>query len=203
MPPDENAVPETKQPRRRLKKLLLGAASAIALGILGNAAWELATKPLGHWLINVVTLGSHRIRDSIYGEAVHDPSMISGPYIVLLFAMGGVFVYFIVVRLERITVSTHTHPQTTQASRVRYSLQIAFATLVVVAEARAIMLMSEVKIWRAFHENMERCAPHLDDARERRLRAEFIAVKSKTDFDAVQAHMRALTEGQCKVAEPE
>jgi hypothetical protein len=49
---------------------------------------------------------------------------------------------------------------------------------------------------------MERCAPYLDEAQERRLRADFAGIKSKSDFEAVQARLKAFAKNQCEVAEP-
>lgn len=212
MPEDENEVPEARKPRRwqrlGLKRIALGIAGATALGILGNAAWELATKPLGHWLINVVTLGSHKIRDGMYAHAVHDPSVAAGPNILMLVSLVAMSLSLLFLGLaprsrRRSGAGLLLH-DTLGAALHRTLLGGALLmTLAAIAEARFIMAAYEVKIWRAFHENMERCAPHLDDAKDRRLRAEFVAVKSKSDFDTVQAHIKALADGQCEVAGPD
>lgn len=204
MPHDENAAPEGTEKPRRLRKLLLGGAAAIALGILANAAWELATKPLLRGLANVVTLGSRRMGDSMYALAVHDPTLLSGPFVLLLCAavpLSMLLPFVALATLRRPESQRRLASLKWEPTALSAAALVSLAFLVLVG-ARSVMLTYSAAIWRTFHENIERCAPYLDDAKERQLRAEFVVVKSKKNFDVVQARIRVLSDGKCEVAEP-
>ena len=200
-----------------VKKIVWGFISALFLAVIGNGIWELFAKPgltkCNRIILNVITLGSAKIRDAAYASAALDPTPLASLQIILLVStlplalavllflveFGGPIIEEKIDAIvdELIRENKDEKDKKIRDARIREglrslkrkaSLALISVTLVIsIAGLVGVKILNQaLLVYRTYQADMDICGPYMTFTEEKMLRARFASVKSREDY--VQIH---------------
>jgi hypothetical protein len=200
-------------------KVSLGLVGALAIAGLGNGVWELLYRPGIGVLGRSASAIAGRMEAAVYTSAALDPTSISS-LIVLLLILGlaaaatvasviAVFIFPKLFKRQFFPPDPHDH-QTEQSylqaldayekasnkrRKLRRAALVAAALYVVGFGFLVFSTQSEsILVWRTFHQNLDICAPYLDEQQRLQIQAAFRQIKSKPDFEAIKLQLDHVAE---------
>lgn len=202
--------------KNRSKKTLLSywwaPIGTVILGAIGSGVWDVLAKPglssLGRLFLSILSFGSTRVRDYAYENAALDPYpmpavLLSGALAGAMLVIGTLFVMLTLAALRTKNDEVKSGHDTNEANSSRISKQISVRRRVLVAVTIMLSLIIvelyvslaisvAVSLKRTFESNILICSPLLSTPEEKRFRAQFAAIRTKTDYEALDASFRSL-----------
>lgn len=197
------------------KKVVLGLIATVVLGAVGSGVWDLLGKSASQWvgraILNIATLGSSAIVNSVYREAakgLHEASALEqyALFMLCILSVGAFFSVYLSSRargprtakqgaknfLDEIEplqddekVKVLEKRLASLELKLRKIRVVMFATLLVFA---ATLGFNYVRLAQAndtatfFRQSVAICAPYVDDQEIKLLNSHFAAIDSKSDF---------------------
>jgi hypothetical protein len=189
----------TRAPLVGKKGAVFALLGAIAIGVIGSGLWDMLAKPglgrLGRLFLTLVTLGSESARSQAYADAALDPTPL--PSLILL-----LFLYALpfLVLLGDVTAKGTRFLFGTKLKELRPGgyrvISITILAMFLLAASwgfvKFLTVNQSVLIYRVFNANMRICAPYLSDSEERKFKARFAAVKTRSDYLAIEEDLKKL-----------
>ncbi len=188
----------------RWRKTVFWLSASVFVGALGSGLWELALKPGGHWLGQLIltgaTLGSRLIKDQIYMEAAkgnheaiarHSTSILYWGFGLACGALTGGLLGASRLRSPK---GPGQENQAERASPSRWRLPArgyAFIVLSGLLFSTASFLVGSLKVevandaYTFFSQSLAICRPYISDHEARLLESRFAAIRGRDDYIGV------------------
>ena len=183
-------VPVTRS--RKLLTCAVGTVGALFLSVLGSGVWDRLGNPLVDWItrtiITVIGALIGTYKDSIYREASrgfseYPASMLYG----FLLTVIPVIAIVLVRRARRLRENPSLESRASRMSRLMLSRTFLYLFLLYALSFSAVAYSRQVYM-RAIityaESSLDRLAPHLTEAEEEELLAQFRSVQSAEDYYA-------------------
>jgi 4-amino-4-deoxy-L-arabinose transferase-like glycosyltransferase len=201
----------------------------VILGIVGSTLYDLIVKPgltgVGRLVLNVLTLGSQRLLDSVYAAASLDPTPVTG----LLLLQGALLAASLPAvsmfsrrmverdkeRIEERTKDLKADDQQAllkgerdrlkkRLNKLRSLFWLIFLPWLVMAVVAFALHNQSILVWRVFQANLQAIGPVATPQEIAKFRSEFALMNSKADYLAIMEQMtKVARERHAKLIETE
>lgn len=180
---------------------LAGIVSAILLGVLGSAIWELILRPIvtPQWLnlISIATLGISSIQNGVYrGVATgFDPKLYTSTYyllqeITLITISIAILASFSGNKIEQIL------QRQVIGIKLKYSLAI-----VLFAVAISIFIIWSLEVYESeavshIQQALTICSPYMSEEKVKEINSEIARIDSRNDYVVLEKKLREIADKQ-------
>jgi hypothetical protein len=219
------AESEATEKQNASKKSLLSywwaLLGTIVLGAVGSGVWDILAKPglssLGRLFLNIISLGSIKARDYVYENAALDPYPLPAVTITAFLAGGLIIIVFFGFTAFKMKIMNALAIQGNSSEadakipdksenkeiflpigvRRRVIMLLILVLGCIIAQIYIILATTlAISVRRFFEANVQICNPVLSLQEERKIRAQFASIKTKSDYEALDTSFRSLCEGR-------